>query len=174
MNQEWEMCMQSSGDCGETPGSGENGALKLLRVIHRIWRVNLHLTMEVPPGEFFVLQILERHRAEHPDQEGIYVSSIARRARMAPSQVSRMLRGLEERKLVGRVVDEKDRRNTYVFLTESGELICKKQRAQIDGYLRRVTEAFGTEKMDTFIQLCGEMAEVMEQEAEKERQRRNG
>ena len=100
-------------------------AFKLVQVFHRIWRVNMPQVMEVPPGGFFVMQIIERYKAEHPDQEGIYVSHIAKKAKMASSQVSRMLRGLEERNLVGRIVDEKDRRNTYVFLTESGEISVK-------------------------------------------------
>ena len=171
---EREMCMPHPGDLQGLYSLKDNKALQLVRVLHRIWRVNLPLVMEVPPGGFFVMQIIQRYKAEHPDQEGIYVSQIAQKAKMAASQVSRMLRGLEERNLVGRIVDEKDRRNTYVFLTESGENICKRQREQMNGFLQRVTEGLGEEKMDTLIRLCDEMADVMEQELEKERRKRNG
>lgn len=56
------------------------------------------------------------------------MSQIARMAKMASSQVSRILRNLEHHNLIGRSVDVRDRRNTYVFLTEE-----RKGREKEDG-----------------------------------------
>ena len=47
-------------------------------------------------------------------------SELAAKTKTLPPAVSRTLRGLEEKGYVERSVDKKDRRNTYISLTEKG------------------------------------------------------
>lgn len=141
---------------------------RMMDAFHRIRRVNISAMMELPQSEFFALQIISRYEQEHPDREGIYVSELAEKLRIASSQTSRMLRNLEERHFVGRMVDTKDRRNTYVFLTEEGQEICSSTKKRLMAYVAQVREKMGEERIEELIRLCNEMAEIMEQEAKRQ------
>lgn len=153
----------------DIPKGQASKTIELLQAFHRIRRVNFTDLLEVTPAEFFVLQIIERYEQQHPQQQGIYVSRIAGKARMASSQVSRMLKGLEERELIGRSVDLKDRRNTYVFLTGKGKEITGRTKTAMEDYVGRVMKAFGEERVEELIDLCNKMADVMERELENSR-----
>lgn len=167
--EEMNICKLQTND--EVSSTVEAEMAKLLQVFHRVQRISVVFAMELAPGECFVLQIIKRHRQEHPDEPGIYVSQIAGIWKKASSQVSRLLRGLEEKNLIGRSVDAKDRRNTYVFLTEHGTQVCDAMRERLDSYFHRVLEHMGKDNIDELVRLCNEMADVMEQELEEEKKK---
>lgn len=141
--------------------------VQLLEAFHRIQRVNFSSMMEVSKGEFFALQIIGTYQERHPQREGIYVSEIAGNLRIAPSQTSRMLKNLEERQLIGRNVDTKDRRNTYVFLTENGKEVCKNVQEKLQNYFTEVWSQMGEERIQELIGLCNELANIMENKLEE-------
>ena len=163
-----EICSHPPTPMEKLHGQRESKNIVIMRAFHRIGRVNVSALMEVTPGEFFVLRIIEKYSREHPKEEGIYVSQIARMAKMASSQVSRMLRNLEHHNLIGRSVDVRDRRNTYVFLTEEGKNISERTHRKMEQYVNRVIDEMGEEQVDELIRLCNEMADVMERELQKE------
>ena len=78
-----------------------------------------------------------------------------------------LLKPLEERKLIARIVDGKDRRNTCVFLTEKGREICKETQTYMKSYMCRVLKSMGEEQIEELIKLCNELADAMEKEANK-------
>ncbi|MEG1291791.1 MAG: MarR family transcriptional regulator, partial [Lachnospiraceae bacterium] len=84
---------------------------RMMEAFHRIRKVNISTMMEVSQIEFFALQIIYKYQEEHLDREGIYVSDLAEKLKIASSQTSRMLRNLEERQWISRSIDTKDRRN---------------------------------------------------------------
>lgn len=143
---------------------------RMMHAFHRIRKVNISSMMEIPQSEFFALQIISCYEKEHPDREGIYVSELAEKLRIASSQTSRMLRNLEERKFISRTVDTKDRRNTYVCLTREGHEICSSTKKRLMAYVEQVREKMGEERIEELIRLCNEMAEIMEQEAKRQTQ----
>lgn len=138
--------------------------IKLIHAFHRIRRVNISTIIEVSQSEFFALRVLYKYQEEHPEKEGIYVSELAVKLRIASSQTSRMLRNLEESKLIGRSVDTKDRRNTYVFLTKEGEEVLRRTRKRLMAYVKCVENEMGEKKIEELTRLCNEMAEIMERE----------
>lgn len=138
-----------------------------MKAFHRIKKVNVSSIMKVSKGDFFALQIIGRYQKMHPDREGIYVSNLAQDLKIAPSQTSRMLKNLEERKLIGRNVDPKDRRNTYVFLTEEGKELCREVEEKMQAYFHGVWNGMGAERVEELIRLCNELADVMESELKK-------
>lgn len=139
----------------------------LMEAFHRIRRVNISAMMEISQSEFWALEIIAKYQRENPKREGIYVSALARKLRIASSQTSRMLKGLEERRLVGRSIDMKDRRNTYVFLTGEGQEIRQKTKQRMMSYMEDVWNQMGEEKVQKLIQLCNEMADTMESELKR-------
>lgn len=146
---------------------------RLMEAFHRVQRVNISSMssmMEVSQGEFFALQIISRYQQIHPEREGIYVSKIAEKLRIAPSQISRMLKKLEERELIGRSVDTRDRRNTYVFLSENGKEVCRQVQNNMQVYFESVWKSMGEEQIDELIRLCNRLADCMESEVKKKAQ----
>ncbi|WP_075720443.1 MarR family winged helix-turn-helix transcriptional regulator [Roseburia sp. 499] len=151
----------------------ENDNLKimhteLMEAFHRIQKVNISSMMEVSKGEFLALQIIGVYQKKYPEREGIYVSEIAGNLRIASSQTSRMLKNLEERELIGRSVDTKDRRNTYVFLTENGKEVCQRVHEKMQVYFEGVLNQMGEERMKELIGLCRELSDVMEKELKEQ------
>lgn len=136
----------------------------LMEAFHRIRRVNLSAIMEVSQSEFFALQIISKYQRENPQREGIYVSELAEKLCIASSQTSRMLRSLEERRLIARSVDTRDRRNTYVFLTEEGQEIRRRTQKRLMTYMDCVWNHMGEERIQELLQLCNGLADVMESE----------
>ncbi len=139
---------------------------RLMNAFHRIRRVKVSAMMEVSQSEFFALQMIFQCQQDNPQREGIYVSELAEKLRIASSQTSRMLRGLEERQLIGRSIDTKDRRNTYVFLTEKGQEECQRAKERLMAYMKCVWEEMGEDRMRELIGLCNELADIMESELE--------
>ena len=98
------------------------------------------------------------------------MSKIAEKLRIAPSQISRMLKKLEERELIGRSVDTRDRRNTYVFLSENGKEVCRQVQNNMQVYFESVWKSMGEEQIDELIRLCNRLADCMESEVKKKAQ----
>lgn len=143
----------------------DNGVhTRLMYAFHRIQKINFPMGTDISRMEFFALQVINKHQ-QKTDTQGIYVSELAQNLHIASSQTSRMLKGLEERGLIGRCVDGRDRRNTYVYLTEEGTGICRQAQRNIKNYMNRVKNAMGEERMEELISLCSELADIMEQEA---------
>lgn len=139
---------------------------RLMYAFQRIRKVNVVPETGISKMEFFALQAIAGYQ-QKTGLPGIYVSEMAQNLRIASSQTSRMLRGLEERNLICRKVDDKDRRNTYVFLTEEGKQICQKTQDSIKSYMERVLKSMGEERVEELISLCNELADVMEREAKE-------
>lgn len=143
----------------------ENGVhTRLLYAFHRIQKINFPIGMDISRMEFFALQVIGRHQ-QNMDAQGIYVSELAQNLHIASSQTSRMLKNLEERNLIGRCIDGKDRRNTYVYLTEEGTEACRQAQRRMKNYMNRVKAAMGEERIEEMVSLCNELADIMEREA---------
>lgn len=143
----------------------ENGVhTRLMYAFHRIQKINFPVGMDISKMEFFALQVIGRYQ-QKMDAQGIYVSELAQSLQIAPSQTSRMLKNLEERNLIGRSIDGRDRRNTYVYLTEEGTEACRQAQSRIKNYMTRVEKSMGEERIEELVKLCNELADIMEQEA---------
>lgn len=137
---------------------------RLMYAFQRIRKVEVTPGTGISKMEFFALQAIGGYQ-QKTGLSGIYVSELAKNLRIASSQTSRMLRGLEERRLIGRQIDDRDRRNTYVFLTEEGRQVCKETQDSMKCFMKRVLQSMGEERVEELISLCNELADVMEQEA---------
>lgn len=141
---------------------------EFFQTIHRL-RQNKpwHWTGDLTRGEFFVLNQMYEHLQRHPQDKGVYVSALVGWMRVSPPAVSRMLRGLEQRGLVERVVDRADRRTTYVVLTPAGESLRTETTAWLDRYTQRVVRRMGQENMETLLVLWDQLSDIMAEEQAK-------
>lgn len=159
-----EMCMPPFPIMEDLSMDMEKRTIRLLQVFQRIHRINFSAQLGISKGEFITLNILADYHKEHPKEEGVYVSYIAKKQGVANSQVSRMLKGLEEDGIIGRKVAKEDRRNTYVFLTNRGNQVLQEIKQRMEQHYCRVMERFGEENMEELIRLFNEMVNIMEEE----------
>ena len=100
--------------------------------------------------------------------KGVKVSELAKAVRMTMPGVSRVLAGLEEKGIIERRIDKSDRRNTLVFLTEDGYKKILGYKKRTDKYFETVFERFGEDRVAEVIELIGELAEIAQEELNKE------
>ena len=90
---------------------------KLFRAVHQFKKRNVSdLIPGLSSSEFSVMGAI----LQMGENGKITSSELAAKTKTLPPAVSRTLRGLEEKGYVERSVDKKDRRNTYISLTEKG------------------------------------------------------
>ena len=100
--------------------------------------------------------------------KGVKVSDLTKVVRMTMPGVSRLLAGLEEKGIIERRIDKSDRRNTLVFLTEDGYSKIREYKKRINKYFETVFERFGEDRVAEVIELIGELAEIVQEELNKE------
>lgn len=138
---------------------------EMIAVLHRFKKMHMtSLSDKLSRGEFFTLNMIHKGQIKNPERGGVYVSEIAECLKMAPSAVSRMLRGLSERDFIGRKVDENDRRNTYVFLTPEGETVRNEMSQIMNEMTENVVDKMGQEDTKKLIELINKLADLVEEE----------
>ena len=137
--------------------------IDLLRTTFRYGRVNMGIRLgNITHGEFTALQMVHIYMKRNPDASGIGVSELARCSFMSPPAMSRTLKSIEEKGLAERMIDSKNRRKTYVRLTQAGEQARQYAWEVSTEYINRVMEEMGEEKMDAFLALWKELVDIME------------
>ncbi|WP_295362494.1 MarR family winged helix-turn-helix transcriptional regulator [uncultured Pseudoramibacter sp.] len=120
--------------------------------------------MELRYGEFIAfLQILRA------DEEGrkTTVSSLSRANHCTKSNMSQIVRVLEEKDYVGRVPSQRDRRTVFLEMTPHARDAILKHRLFLDTPLNEAAKRMGPEKSGQLITLLWELWRTMEQIAEE-------
>ena len=121
----------------------------------------------LPMGEFLMLQLI-RHRMEKgAEASGVYVSELTQCVRASPPAVSRTLRRLEEKGLAQRKTDPKDRRTTYVVLTDGGRALLDSVQQQMESLARRVEVRMGADELRALAIQLDRLSETVQEEREK-------
>lgn len=149
-------------------------SMQFLATAHRFKKLHMNeLFPNISKGEFWVLKMIQKATLKSESDCGVYVSTIAEHLKVTPSAISRMLKGLEEKELIIRKINKNDRRNTYVTLTEKGELVMKKVESEMNEITQNVILAMGEEDSKTLIVLFNKLVDVMEAEIKKHRETKN-
>ena len=99
------------------------------------------------------------------------ISELAAMLHSLPSAVSRTLKGLEERGYVERIVNKKDRRNTYVELTEAGEAIVVECERIFGDFGSAVMAQIDEEEIRRLITYLDSIYEIAVQEIESRKRK---
>lgn len=83
------------------------------------------------------------------------------------ASLSRKLRELEEKGYIVRTIDMKDRRNTYVALTELGQQKATEICAIMDEYADAVFDRIDQKDIDQMTKFIGELYHIMQEELDK-------
>ena len=114
--------------------------------------------------EFLTLEILYANLTMNDNKLNISPSDLANKMKLSMPQVSRIMNSLEEKGYIERILGKKDRRNTYIVITEKGieerEISVKECKAYVD----RIKEQMGEEDMNQLIELLNKLTNVMKGE----------
>ena len=147
----------------------EDAFEKLFRAMHQFKKLNVSAMIPgLSSSEFTVMGAI----LQMGENGRITTSELAAKTRMLPPAVSRTLRGLEEKGYVERTVDKKDRRNTYVSLTENGWKKGEEVRSRMHDFGHSVMAQLKEEDVDQFVAYLDNIYEIAEKEIET-RKRQN-
>lgn len=97
----------------------------------------------------------------------IKMSELANKIGISTPSLSRMVKGLEEKGYLKRVVDEEDRRNTYVCLTPKGKELSDDIHEKYMKLFKSVTQHIGQDKLIELGLRMDELVDVIEIELRK-------
>lgn len=136
-----------------------------LHTMHCFRRLHWNFLLQgLSHREYMFLEIIQQFHKKNPDVPGIYVSELAAQLCITKSAVSKMLQHLEQRGLIVRNVDVRDRRNTFVSLTEAGQELCTCQRRRCSQFMQHVANDLGEEHFRMILAGMREFAQAMEHE----------
>lgn len=147
----------------------EDAFEKLFRAMHQFKKLNVSAMIPgLSSSEFTVMGAI----LQMGENGRITTSELAAKTRMLPPAVSRTLRGLEEKEYVERTVDKRDRRNTYVSLTEKGWKKGEEVRNRMHDFGHSVMAQLKEEDVDQLVAYLDNIYEIAEKEIET-RKRQN-
>lgn len=95
-------------------------------------------------------------------ENGAPATKIAPLLGMEPRSLTRMLKRLEEMKLIVRQPDPQDGRSVRIYLTEKGLAMRQNARQDVELFNEEVKRAIGPEKLALFFEVLEEMHLVIE------------
>jgi DNA-binding MarR family transcriptional regulator len=137
---------------------------KLIEVMHKFKKLNFNaLLTDVNSSDWHLLTTIGHYYARHPG-ETLKVSTLVKKVPMPAPAVSRCLRGLEMEGYVVRTADARDRRNTLVTLTETGEKTYKAADSIMRDYFDAVFERMEPKELDEMTMLMEKMYGIAREE----------
>ncbi len=147
---------------------------KIISSIIRMKKAHLGMLVNgISYMEFLTLEILARFIEEYPDKTGMGVSELAEKIHISMPQMSRLLKNMEEKQYILRIVNATDRRNTYVSITDIGGLKRKCVKGEMDDYINTVIARMGADKIDLLIELVNESVDIMKDEQNKRKEHKH-
>ena len=98
---------------------------------------------------------------------------LSERMHMNNTAVSRGLKALESQELIERNVSTKDRRVTYVSLTDKGQKLIHKIEKAVEKYQEDVFSQIDTQQVDMIVDFLNELYEISRKELEKRKDEKN-
>ncbi|WP_455544375.1 MarR family winged helix-turn-helix transcriptional regulator [Intestinibacter sp.] len=113
-------------------------------------------------GEYMALRTIEKLKMINEDSIGVKTSDIGNCLCMKKPATSKMLNNLEDKGYIKRLSDKKDRRVTYVDLTQEGENLLKEQHQQMIDFTNRVVDEMGEEDTKTLTDLLNKLFDIID------------
>lgn len=141
---------------------------KMMEVFFRFHRLKIYRILpEIFKSDFSLLAKLMCVRDNQEGGQGIMVSELAKKIEVSVPSVSRTLKHLENKGYVRRYEDKKDRRITYVCLTEQGNGILQEVDTVMKDYWETVISKMKPSTVELLMDAIDEFYAVAEEELEK-------
>lgn len=135
----------------------------LFRAMNQFHKLKFSDMMQnMSKADFIVMNVIMNKGKE----DKMTISELAAIARMLPSAISRTLKGLEEKGYVERTINKRDRRNTYVELTEEGKKQTCEVRQVMRDFGKTVMAKLDEQEMNQLILYLNNIYSIAEKELE--------
>lgn len=125
--------------------------------------------IELPTAEFFMLILIADGIQNNKNQKqdyGVTTSELADAMKCSMSAVSKLVRTMEGKGYIKRIENARDRRITYLILTEKGKETLKRARKERDLLMKSFVEKMGEEDLIMLTKLLKNVYEIMKEEME--------
>lgn len=130
---------------------------KLLHSARRFYKLPYgNVLPGVTKQEYIMLMVIQQR-----DKQG--VGSLAQKMCCTMPAASRLLRSLEEKHLIRRMADPKDRRTTLVSPTPEGEEYIQRGKEQMRIKADKIVERMGEDKIRELTRLIDEMYQIVDE-----------
>lgn len=135
-----------------------------------------HSRYSLHPGEIMMLSTISKltdnsrrdQANDNLDNLGVKVGEISKKICTTKSATSKMLKSVEDKGFIERVIDSKDRRVVYVRLTTEGESIIKETLESMHVFMDNTIQKLGEEDSKELIRLIQKLKEAMFQVIQEE------
>lgn len=139
--------------------------------LHMFRKLNIgSILPHLNKGEFVLMNGIYHVQKKISSGHGVKMSDLAEYTHALPPAVSRSIKALEEKGYVRRFVDQKDRRNTLVEITKSGQEVLDESNEITNEFIRRVFEKTDKEEMARLVSYIHQQYDLAKEELEKIRQ----
>lgn len=126
----------------------ETLAYKLLNVRAKMLQVPVHQEIsKIMRGELFVLYYLKEH------DEIVHPKELSEKLAVSTARIARLLKRMEEEKLIVRIADAHDSRQVNVQLTEQGSKEIDIVRKKVLEHTTRMLESLGPDDAKEYIRI---------------------
>lgn len=124
----------------------------------------MKLLKELSPAEFMCIKMLVVKNFQSGGN--VTVTELSNSMLISAPAISKTLRNLEERGIILRTLDVKNRRKTYVHLTELGKEVYAREDRIMNRFGERILEGFGKENAKALLKQMTTLYGVFENELE--------
>lgn len=160
----------------------DSKAQKLFDAFHMFRKLKFHAVIKgMTHSEIAIMKALkygDYHKGPHRDFQGeicqspLSVSKLAKLVRVSTPSISRSLKGMEEKGYISRKIDTKDRRNSYVELTDFGETTLSQVETTLREFTDRVLDQMDPLHLEQLMVYLEELYQISEHEIQKEKESR--
>ncbi len=118
---------------------------------------------EISVPNYLILSNLARRMKIHEPEAKLYLSEISRELEIPINRASRIVQNLQN---MGYVYWEHDSKGTFIYLSETGREVMRKQREILQGFFGNVVRKIGLDEFENIIDQMNRLEQVMEVEAE--------
>lgn len=147
-------CIERKNGGGAVMDFEQEALQALRRDVHGSKSAMWHQVEGSSKGEPFVLRHLLKHGVQTP-------SRLAGALHASSGRISALLGSMEKKGYITREIDDHDRRNILVTLTDKGAAQARHDRDDIDSVVRWIFSQMGERRTREFVALAGEFMTYM-------------
>lgn len=144
-------------------------AAKLINAMHIFSKINIGAVLgKLSQTEYLVIYFVRKHgEYDGSVSSGVNVTSLSEVLGVSTPAVSRILRSLEEKGFINRITNRRNRRETYISLTEKGREIYLRDRETASLLYKAVEEKMGRDEIRELVRLSTLFNRIMCEEIDR-------
>jgi DNA-binding MarR family transcriptional regulator len=146
----------------------KENAKELLKIVHRIAKAsgNKDTFGQIPRAEFFMMTVIDDYNRKHREEgiPGITVSRLAKIMETTIPSTSKLLRVVEGKGYIRRVLDDNDRRVVYICLTQNGTEVVRKAYAKAEDKAISILQKLGDSDTAQLIRIFNKLLTIVQDE----------